>query len=62
MPEHILIERRGDVLVLTLNRPERLNAAPPAMFDELRAALADLDGARAVLVTGAGREIGRAHV
>ncbi len=57
MPEyqHILTERRGDVLVLTLNRPDRLNAAPPAMFEALRAALTDLDGARAVLVTGAGR-------
>ncbi|MEO5868014.1 MAG: enoyl-CoA hydratase-related protein, partial [Sphingomonas sp.] len=53
--DHILAERRGDVLVLTLNRPDRLNAAPPAMFVELRDALADLDGARAVLVTGAGR-------
>lgn len=53
--EHILSERRGDVLVLTLNRPERLNAAPPAMFDELRDALGALDGARAVLFAGAGR-------
>ena len=53
--EHILAERRGDVLVLTLNRPERLNAAPPAMFVELREAIGQLDGARAVLVTGAGR-------
>ncbi len=52
---HILAEARGDVLVLTLNRPERLNAAPPAMFDELRAALDNLDGARAVLIAGAGR-------
>ena len=55
MTEHILSERRGDVLVLTLDRPDRLNAAPPAMFVELREALADLGGARAVLVTGAGR-------
>lgn len=53
--EHILTERRGDVLVVTLNRPERLNAAAPAAFDEIRSALAQLDGARAVLVTGAGR-------
>ena len=53
--QHILSERRGDVLVLTLNRPERLNAAPPALFDELRAAIGSLNGARAVLVTGAGR-------
>lgn len=53
--EHILTERRGDVLAITLNRPDRLNAAPPAMFDEIRSALADLDGARAVLFLGAGR-------
>ncbi len=51
----ILTERRGDVLVITLNRPERLNAAPPLMFDEIGQALDNLDGARAVLVTGAGR-------
>jgi 2-(1,2-epoxy-1,2-dihydrophenyl)acetyl-CoA isomerase len=48
-------ERRGDVLVLTLNRPDRLNAAPPRMFDELWDAIANLDGARAVLVAGEGR-------
>ena len=53
--EMIRTERRGDVLVVTLNRPDRLNAAPPQMFDELRAALGDLDGARAVLITGEGR-------
>jgi len=53
--QHILAAANGDVLVLTLNRPERLNAAPPAMFDELRAALGDLGGARAVLIAGAGR-------
>lgn len=53
--ETILAERRGDVLVLTLNRPERLNAAPPATFDEIRDALGKLDGARAVLIAGAGR-------
>jgi 2-(1,2-epoxy-1,2-dihydrophenyl)acetyl-CoA isomerase len=55
MPEHILTERRGDVLVVTLNRPERLNAAPPAMFEEIGAVLGDLGGARAVLFAGAGR-------
>ncbi|NIJ18805.1 2-(1,2-epoxy-1,2-dihydrophenyl)acetyl-CoA isomerase [Sphingomonas naasensis] len=53
--EHILTERRGDVLAITLNRPERLNAAPPAMFDEIGAAVGALDGARAVLLLGAGR-------
>ena len=42
MAEHILSERRGDVLVLTLNRPDRLNAAPPAMFEEIAAAVATM--------------------
>jgi 2-(1,2-epoxy-1,2-dihydrophenyl)acetyl-CoA isomerase len=55
MPDYILTERRGDVLVVTLNRPDRLNAAPPAMFDEIRSAVTDFDGARAVLIAGAGR-------
>lgn len=48
-------KRLGDVLVLTLNRPERLNAAPPEMFVELRAALGVLDGARSVLIAANGR-------
>lgn len=52
---NICTERRGDVLVVTLDRPDRLNAAPPAMFEEIAAALRELDGARAVLVQGAGR-------
>ncbi len=48
-------ERRCDVLVVMLDRPDRLNAAPPEMFVALRQALEALDGARAVLITGAGR-------
>ncbi len=52
---HILTERHGDVLVVTLNRPDRLNAAPPAMFGEIKDALGNLDSARAVLITGGGR-------
>lgn len=53
--EMIRAERNSDVLVLTLNRPERLNAAPPQMFEEIGHALDNLDGARAVLITGEGR-------
>ena len=51
----ILADRHGDVLQLTLDRPERLNAASLEMADELAAALDRIDGARAVLITGAGR-------
>ncbi|MBR0551660.1 enoyl-CoA hydratase-related protein [Stakelama marina] len=51
----ILTERRGDVLIITLDRPDRLNAAPPVMFDRVREVLDDLSGARAVLLRGEGR-------
>ncbi len=53
--EHIRTARDGDVLVLTLNRPERLNAAPPELFAELSAALEARGDARAVLITGDAR-------
>ncbi len=53
--ETILTERKGDVLVVTLNRPERLNAASLQMAEDLTVALYDLQGARALLITGAGR-------
>lgn len=51
----IVTERKGDVLVITLNRPERLNAASLELAQEVTGALYDLQGARAVLLTGAGR-------
>ena len=51
----ILAHREGAVLVLTLNRPDRLNAAPPEMFDEMSARLDALGDARAVLITGGTR-------
>ncbi|MCL4673747.1 MAG: enoyl-CoA hydratase/isomerase family protein [Sphingomonadaceae bacterium] len=53
--ETILVERDGPLLTITLNRPDRLNAMPPAMADEIGAALYDLGDARAVLITGAGK-------
>lgn len=56
--EQILTELRDDVLVITLNRPERLNAWTPRMMGELVDAIvkADQDPAvGAVVLTGAGR-------
>jgi len=56
--EQILFETRGDVVLLTLNRPERLNAWTPQMATELADAieLANEDYAiGAIVMTGAGR-------
>ena len=53
--ETILTERDGPVLTITLNRPERLNACPPQMADEIFDAIRDLGDARAVLMKGEGR-------
>jgi enoyl-CoA hydratase/carnithine racemase len=54
----VLAQRRGSVLVLTLNRPDRLNAWTNALerqyFELLDSAESDPD-VRAVVVTGAGR-------
>ncbi len=54
----ILTDTRGDVRVLTMNRPERLNAWTPHMGDELVAAIGEADrdpGIGAIVLTGAGR-------
>jgi 2-(1,2-epoxy-1,2-dihydrophenyl)acetyl-CoA isomerase len=51
----IRVKRDGAVLCVTLDRPDRLNAAPPAMFDAIREAIATPGDARALLVQGAGR-------
>ncbi len=53
--EMIRTARTGDVLTITLNRPERLNAAPPQMFDEIGNVLDNLGDARALLIHGEGR-------
>jgi 2-(1,2-epoxy-1,2-dihydrophenyl)acetyl-CoA isomerase len=56
--EPILIDNRGAWRVVTLNRPDRLNAFNEAMHRALARALDDAAGdieCRAVLLTGAGR-------
>jgi 2-(1,2-epoxy-1,2-dihydrophenyl)acetyl-CoA isomerase len=55
---HLLLERDGAAATLTLNRPQARNAFDKALVAELKAALADLaqdDGVRAVVLTGAGQ-------
>jgi 2-(1,2-epoxy-1,2-dihydrophenyl)acetyl-CoA isomerase len=58
MTETVRVERRGGVHVITLNRPEKLNAFNEVMHRELAAALAAAEAepdCRAILLTGAGR-------
>lgn len=54
----VVMEQRGAVALITLNRPERLNAWSPdlgtALVQRLREAAAD-QAVRAVVLTGAGR-------
>lgn len=55
--ETIQLEMRGAVCVLTLNRPDRLNALNVQVAIDFKAAITEaLDrGARAIVLTGAGR-------
>lgn len=54
----VLVDKRAGYRVITLNRPQRLNAFNDAMHRALAAAIAEADGdesCRALLLTGAGR-------
>ena len=54
----LLVERDGPVAILTLNRPERLNAISGPMLAALSESLVECDrdpGVRAIILTGAGR-------
>ncbi|HTV68970.1 MAG TPA: 2-(1,2-epoxy-1,2-dihydrophenyl)acetyl-CoA isomerase PaaG [Rhizobiaceae bacterium] len=58
MAEVLLIDRRDGYHVLTLNRPERLNAFTEGLHLALREALDECgrdDNCRAIVITGAGR-------
>jgi enoyl-CoA hydratase/carnithine racemase len=53
----ILTERRDDVAIVTLHRPERMNAVNQALREQLSSALDALnrsDAVRAIVITGAG--------
>ena len=56
--EQIRCEVDGPLMIVTLNRPEKLNAVTARSIEELITAFDDADrddGVRAVIVTGAGR-------
>ncbi|MEX0960433.1 MAG: 2-(1,2-epoxy-1,2-dihydrophenyl)acetyl-CoA isomerase PaaG [Burkholderiales bacterium] len=54
----ILFDKSDGVAVITLNRPERLNAFTSAMHGEIRAAMGEVENdssVRALMITGSGR-------
>jgi enoyl-CoA hydratase/carnithine racemase len=56
--ETLLVAHHGPVAVITLNRPERLNALNSVLLDEMDAVLDEMearDDVRALVVHGAGR-------
>ena len=64
MPETILVEKEGRVAILTVNRPDKLNALNQQVRDETLLALAEIekdDSVGVVVITGAGEKsfIGR---
>ncbi|MEE9433929.1 MAG: enoyl-CoA hydratase-related protein [Sphingorhabdus sp.] len=53
--EMIKVDIADNIAAITLNRPDRLNAMPPQMAEEISGVLDNLEGARALLITGEGR-------
>jgi len=60
----ILVEQKAPVGIVTMNRPEKLNAMNLEMKNEIADALSDLeadDDVKAVILTGAGRAFSSGH-
>jgi enoyl-CoA hydratase len=58
MPDPILLDVKDNIALITLNRPERLNALNYELIDRLMAALDAIEvdaNVRAVILTGAGK-------
>jgi len=56
---NLLIETKGSVRMLILNRPEKRNALNDALVEELKSALRDADGdenLRSIVIRGAGKD------
>ena len=59
MPETILVEKEGRVAILTVNRPDKLNALNQQVRDEMLQVLAEIekdDSVGVVVLTGAGEK------
>ncbi|HEX3526836.1 MAG TPA: enoyl-CoA hydratase-related protein [Thermoanaerobaculia bacterium] len=59
MPETLLVEREGRVAILTVNRPDKLNALNDQVREDMLAVLAEIesdDSVGVVVITGAGEK------
>jgi len=59
MYENVILERKGRVAVITINRPDKMNALNHATRNDITAALDELrndESVRVVVVTGAGEK------
>ncbi len=54
-PSPLIVDRKGDLMTLTLNRPDAANALSPPLVDALTAAIEDCDGVRLCVIRGEGR-------
>ncbi|MCA9689288.1 MAG: enoyl-CoA hydratase/isomerase family protein [Myxococcales bacterium] len=54
--EHLLVEDRGPIRVVTVNRPKVLNALNVAVVEELARATASAQGVAGLVLTGAGEK------
>lgn len=58
LADHLLVERRDSVAIITLNRPTSLNSLSHLLLIDLRETIVDLNedpSVRAIVLTGAGR-------
>lgn len=56
--EYIILEKQDKIATITLNRPDKLNAFNPQMYEELRHAATEVsndDSIRVGILTGTGR-------
>ncbi len=56
--ETVILKKEENIATIVMNRPDRMNALIPRMFQELKAALEDVncdDNIRVVILTGAGK-------
>jgi len=63
-PKYVLYERSGEIVTITINRPDQLNAISRRVYAELDDAFTKAeedDGVKVIIVAGAGQNFGAGH-